>query len=197
MSEQTSKAQGTRYQGIRGASSAARLNKFAGQGLQRPSLVLPPKKDEEAGTSPAPNQDRFAAPREQEGALLVPSLTEKEQTASPSEESLGQGGSAVPVANIFAAAERMEKCPLPATPAQSAPPAQPPLSLEQARAQAYAQHLPTRRPLNAPSAPGQGTPQKKDIAAESSNVRGFLSFLPRAKTNRPRIDPWQALWATL
>ncbi len=80
-----------------------------------------------------------------------------------------------PVASIFAAAQATQASQGMGQ-AGSQPPAAPPVPLVQARAQAQAQHLPTRRPLQAPR-PQEGFAQGAPVQENSSNVAGFLSFL--------------------
>ncbi len=212
-SEQTSNT-APRYKGIRGASSAARLSKL--QGLKKPRVVLPgggQQAQAQIQEQPQGQADRQNA--DEEAQVLIPSLTEDSgkglavsppaqdtQDAAQGSTQDGQPGGAQPVANIFAAAQQLQaeggpQSSLPAQAQETAP--KPAVSLEQARAQAFAQHLPTRRPINMPAAPaGQGLGPMANPAATSSNLRGFFSFLlSLVHKNRDEQKPDRSLASML
>lgn len=164
------------YRGIRGAESAARLRRAAIEGRCQPQVLRP--------VSAASAEEIL------DGQAL------SDESPAP-EESRPAPSTAQTLGNIFAAADAMAKngtgaaglpakdAGMPALPGQPGKSRQP-MPLEQARAQAYAQHVPTRRPLTPPGPQAPGMPpatggqmfqSPPDPAVTRSNLRGFFSFL--------------------
>ena len=188
------------YKGIRGAGSAACLTRLSGE--KRSALKGQTTSDEQntAITSTGvltvhAAWEGDAAERNQADATGTTDRAQGQgarvqlpaaagEAAADNPKTPPAEGTGIAVANIFSAAAAQKALQeaaaglpgLPAQPGAGQPPAAPPVPLVQARAQAQAQHLPTRRPLQAPQ-PQEGFAQGAPAPVSPSNAAGFCSFL--------------------
>lgn len=187
----------TSYQGIRGANAAARLSKFADesgrQGLPEmhvPKIDLP---EDESGAGEDKGEDgetlgRYA--RVSAGPAAVTGLGDLVdgsalRTSGEAKAMAIEPRETTPVANIFEAAKQAQTTPrtpqpagspagMPGLPGAGGP--QPPMPLDQARAQAFSLRVPTRRPMNSAAMAGPGFAPQAAPSPGQSNLSSFFGF---------------------